>query len=131
RLSSKRFGVAIVALAGPVTNVLLAIISAIALSFAFEPGGPGGSENFLVRFLFTSLQLNVVLTIFNLIPIPPLDGSRILSAALPPSKQHIVFWLDRWGFILLLVFVFVLFGPVLGPVITFFVDLLLNLFGVI
>jgi Zn-dependent protease len=48
------------------------------------------------------VTLNVVLGVFNLLPIPPLDGSRLLSIVLPPSRQSIVYFLDQYGIFLLL-----------------------------
>ncbi|MEO7803111.1 MAG: site-2 protease family protein [Actinomycetota bacterium] len=122
-LRNQRFGPAIVGFAGPIVNIVLAFMFA-ALYGGLRPG-PGST---LETLLIVGVQLNVVLAIFNLMPIPPLDGSRILSAVLPPSKQHIVYFLDKWGFVLLLVFVFFLFRPVLGPLITFSTRRLLLLF---
>ena len=107
-LSSKRFGAAIVALAGPLMNLLLATIAAVVLGLAlrvnpelrFEPG-------VLTRFLSYFFSLNVLLAVFNLIPLPPLDGSRLLTIFLPPSKQKIIFFLDQYGFLILLALVFI------------------------
>jgi Zn-dependent protease len=118
KLKSARFGAAIVGIAGPVVNVILAILSAYALVVMFRGGVTRSiTMDLLVRFLEISLSLNITLALFNLIPIPPLDGSRIMSALLPPSKQHIVFFLDKWGFVILLVVAFVLFPRFAGPVV--------------
>lgn len=122
-LRSQRFGAAIVGFAGPLVNIILAFLFAAAYG-AFKPP----DATLMGTLLLLGVQLNVVLAIFNLMPCPPLDGSRILSAALPPSKQHIIFFLDKWGFVILLVFVFFLFRPVLGPVINLATSRLLDLF---
>lgn len=93
-LKFKRAGAALVALAGPAMNILLAIVGAIILARR--------ADGTLARFANDLLQINVVLAIFNMIPIPPLDGSRLLTLFLPPSRQQIIFFLDKWGFLLLL-----------------------------
>jgi Zn-dependent protease len=99
-LASRRFGAALVALAGPAMNLALALAGAAAL------GAVGGLEAAVdstwVQFLFLFTSINVVLAVFNLIPLPPLDGSRLLTIFLPPRRQHVIFWLDRWGFLILL-----------------------------
>lgn len=122
KLRSRRFGAAFVGMAGPLTNIALAFLAAFTLG-VLRPSfsTPAG------RFLELSLYYNVVLAIFNLLPIPPLDGSRILTAVLPPSRQHIIYFLDKWSFLLLIVVAFLLFRPVLGPVVTFTVRLILRL----
>ena len=101
RMRRRRAGAAIVGLAGPVSNVLLAILAAIALRVAF-PGGLSTVSGFGGKLLVALVELNVVLAVFNLLPIPPLDGSRLLSVLLPPSRQNIVYFLDRFGIFLLL-----------------------------
>ncbi|HEX2054784.1 MAG TPA: site-2 protease family protein [Actinomycetota bacterium] len=118
KLRSKRFGAAMVGAAGPLVNVLLALVSAAAfLAFFRRASDLDGGNQLLARFLLIGVTLNVTLALFNLLPIPPLDGSRILSALLPPSKQHIVFFLDKWGFVILLLVGFVLFPRLAGPLI--------------
>src|SRR5688572_22124425 len=111
-LSSKRFGAAIVALAGPMMNVLLAATAlAVATFLPVEDGG------LVYRFLFYFFSINVLLAIFNLLPLPPLDGSRLLTIFLPPKRQNVIYFLDKYGFVILLALVF--FGGLafIGPVI--------------
>ena len=102
RLRSRRFGGAMVGLAGPVANFLIALASALILRIT-NPGGVGlFAPNFSVLLLVELVSLNVILGVFNLLPIPPLDGSRLLSLVLPPSRQGIVYFLDQYGIFLLL-----------------------------
>jgi Zn-dependent protease len=102
-LVSKRFGGAIVALAGPAMNVLLALVSAVVLLVLIR--NPGANPT-LIDFLGTFMSINVLLAVFNLLPVPPLDGSRLLTIFLPPSRQHVIYFLDRYGFVILLAIVF-------------------------
>lgn len=98
RIKYDEFGAALVAAAGPFTNLLLAVIGALLLHVA----NTGAAGQFLV--LFT--ELNVVLFIFNLIPIPPLDGSRVLYAFAPEPLQDFMRSIEPYG-------LFIVFGLVL------------------
>jgi Zn-dependent protease len=127
KLRSLRFGAALVGIAGPIVNVLLAFFAAfLYLQLAQTAEGPAG---LLGRFVVINLYLNVGLALFNLMPIPPLDGSRILSALLPPSKQEILYFLDKWGFLILLLFAFILFPRFAGPMIDSVIRLIFGLLG--
>lgn len=119
-LRSKRFGAAFVALAGPGMNLILAVVGLIGLRLTgFDPllGGPEGFAGQVALFWERFAAINILLAVFNLIPLPPLDGSRLLTIFLPPSKQRIIYFLDRYGFLILIGLVF--FGGLsfLGPVI--------------
>jgi Zn-dependent protease len=102
QLRSRRFGAALVGLAGPAANFLLAIVAVIALRIVYPSAVTAFDVDFSVILLDMLVTLNVVLGVFNLLPIPPLDGSRLLSIVLPPSRQNIVAFLDQYGIFLLL-----------------------------
>jgi Zn-dependent protease len=92
----------LVAIAGPAANLLLAVMFALFIRLL-----PGSSLNSVLAVI---VYANVMLTVFNLVPIPPLDGSKILYALLPNSAYEIKNFLDKYGYIILLFFVFFLFG---------------------
>ena len=118
-LSSKRFGAAIVALAGPMMNLLLATLAILIATVL-----PVDLSGVMGRFLYLFFVLNVILAAFNLLPLPPLDGSRLLTVFLPPSRQGIIYFLDKYGFIILLALVLfggrTFFGPLIDSVSAFF-----------
>ena len=125
-LASKRFGPALVALAGPLMNLVLAFLAAlVAVTFRDAILDSESLVDF-IEFFFT---INLFLAVFNLLPLPPLDGSRLLTIFLPPEKQRIVFWLDQYGFFILLALVF--FGGLsfLGPIVDSVGRFLFNLAG--
>lgn len=93
-LKYKRFGPALVALAGPVSNFLMIIIFGLFLKIFFPIIG---SENYLTIFLIVLVSFNAVLMIFNLIPIPPLDGSHILEGLLGTKFANVSEKLKLYG----------------------------------
>ena len=124
-LASKRFGAAIVALAGPMMNLLLAVAAA----FAVVPMLKAGSGGPLVEFLALFFEFNLLLAVFNLLPLPPLDGSRLLTIFLPPDKQKVIFFLDRYGLVILLAVVFFGWQTIIDPLLVTFGTWILRLAG--
>lgn len=94
----------LVAFAGPLSNVAMAAAAAIPLRIAFEQGTDLGR---LGPFLLTFLQLNLGLAAFNMIPVTPLDGSKILVALLPNFWTPILASTERFGFGVILILIFV------------------------
>lgn len=119
RLKYEEFGMALVGLAGPLTNLLLAIIAGIALSFT-------GLDGVLGTFLLINVSINVGLFVFNLIPFPPLDGSRVLYALAPEGVQKVMMQIERMGFGAIFFFMFVIF-PFIGPAIIRVQQTILNI----
>lgn len=99
-----RLGMALTALAGPVSNLLLSLIFMILGKGAFLIGNAGGNEFFYFAnwILMTISYTNISLAFFNLLPIPPLDGSRILSYFLPYRAQSFFDNLERHSFLILM-----------------------------
>lgn len=110
-LRDRRNGEVVVALAGPASNLVMAAIGAVAvrLLIGLDVAVPGAVGTILILFVF----YNVALTVFNLIPVPPLDGSTLLFRVLDPRTA----WqlrpiLSQYGFVIILVFVFTAGRPV-------------------
>ncbi|MFA5004216.1 MAG: site-2 protease family protein [Candidatus Saccharimonadales bacterium] len=117
RLKYDEYGAAMLAAAGPVSNLLLAFLAAL-LTRSLDP------SSFFAQVVELFKQLNVVLFVFNLIPIPPLDGSRVLYAFAPESLRRLMEQIEPMGFFI--IFALVLFGG-FGGVIVHIDQFVLNL----
>ncbi len=102
-----KHGEAWVSLAGPGANFAIAIIISLLLRFLPDQILASWTDNFL-ELMFFLVAINVTFGIFNLIPVPPLDGSKILMDFLPSSMNNFKDFLNKYGTILLMVFI--LFG---------------------
>jgi Zn-dependent protease len=98
-----------VAAAGPGMNFLLAIVSALVLFVLLQTGA---TNRLAFDVLWTSVEINLVLAIFNLIPIPPLDGGRVAVGILPQPFSLALAQLSRFGMLLLVALFIIL--PLLG-----------------
>ena len=124
-LKWREWGMALVAIAGPLTNFLIAFISFLIGHFTGWLYGAGGE---ILSFLFTELVfINLGFMIFNLFPIPPLDGSRVLYAIAPDGVRNVLISIERYGFILVYLMI-ILFGNVFSSVMTGCMQGILNFF---
>ena len=103
RVKFGEFGAALVGVAGPLTNLALAGLAALILRFAFTSVS---ATTFNVFLIF--VEVNVALFIFNMIPIPPLDGSRLLYAFAPEPLQRVMQRIEAAGFVSIIFFLFIL-----------------------
>jgi len=121
-------GEAIVALAGPASNAVMAIAAAIPVRFILATRMDVPSLVLQVLALF--IQVNIILAIFNFLPIPPLDGSKLLLGALDPRTAYRVRpMLDQYGFVILLVAILPIVGgqSLIGIVVTPLIDAIFKL----
>ncbi len=107
KIKSRKLGMVITSLAGPVSNLILAFVALLLLNimnlFSYNATGVLASAVSVLNAVFISLiYMNVGLAVFNLLPIPPLDGSKILSAVLPGRIYFKIMQYERYGFIILL-----------------------------
>lgn len=122
-LKNQRWGDAIVAVAGPSANILVAVV--FGLIIRFSPMLNITNEAFLGAAQLVVL-LNLVLAVFNLVPIPPLDGSKILFTLLPYRYIELKQTIERYSFFLILFFIFFLWKLIL-PIVFFLFSLITGL----
>ncbi len=128
-LSNKKWGTLAVASAGILANVSIAIIFGIIIRLAPSLGFP--VYNFISPhpfyvITFIIVLINLALALFNLVPIPPLDGSKILFSFLPASASSFIFKYEQYSLIILLIFI-VYFSDYLAPILAFLFHFLTGL----
>ena len=110
RLRQPRSGMVLVAVAGPASNLLLAVVAALAMHGLVALDGD--FREWVARNLVNAVYINCLLCVFNMIPLPPLDGGRVAVGLLPPVLGMRLARLERAGFVILIAALFLL--PLLG-----------------
>lgn len=111
-LRNPKRDMALVSLAGPVANFVIALAFALPIRFGLMgPGMPG------YEIMLQAVLMNLVLGAFNLIPIPPLDGSKIFASLLSDQAMYWILSMERWGFVLIILFLYLgLINLILVPI---------------
>ena len=118
-----------VSIAGILANLLLATIAFVILKVLFRTGAyftmSDSTQEPVGLFLEYLLLMNISLAVFNLLPFPPLDGSKVLETFLPDSMQPILATLEQYGYLILMVLMYMgFFGAIMRPVLRLVVSLL-------
>lgn len=119
-LRNRRYGEAIVAFAGPLSNIFLAVFFALLLRFGLQSG-----LSLPVEFVGKLILINIVLAVFNMVPVPPLDGSKVLFGLLGTRGEGFRRHMERFGLIYIIIFIFFLWDLV-SPLIIKIFDLLIG-----
>lgn len=121
RFKNRRLGTIIVSLAGPFMNLLLSFIT---LSVLYALDIWDYNNEVVFKVVFEIFRINIVLCIFNLLPIPPLDGSKVLASVLPSQLEDWVYRLERYSYIILMALVFTrTWSKILGPPVMLLIDM--------
>jgi Zn-dependent protease len=113
-LRNQKWGEAIVAVAGPLSNIVIALVFGLFIRLYLVPAGFGDGPTAALCAIIA--LVNITLAVFNLVPIPPLDGSKIVSAVLPRAWMKARAAIERFGFIgviIFLVFLWQFFEPLI------------------
>ena len=123
QLRDKRLGMILVSAAGIITNMLLAFCALFLYRLLALP-----SSSISAQLLYYFARINIILAAFNLIPLPPLDGSKILMGFASPSVRNFLFRIERYGFFIIIA---LLYLGILDPVIRFFESMIISVIKVL
>lgn len=123
RLRESKKDMALIGASGPASNLLLAVIAGILFRMSIGIG----ANNILTQALFFAVFINLVLAFFNLIPIPPLDGSKIVMGFLPDDLAVQYSRIERYGFLIIFGLFFLgIFQRILFPIVNLFLILIIG-----
>jgi len=113
---SMRRGIMLTALAGPLSNLVFAILMMLSGKFllTFVSNTDSGIFRGLFLLIVNTMQVNIGLFLFNLLPVPPLDGSKILYGIIPQSKMYVIEFLEKYSFFLF-IGIILFAGDIIGP----------------
>ncbi|MDC9714431.1 MAG: site-2 protease family protein [Gammaproteobacteria bacterium] len=126
-LKSPKQDMILVALAGPVSNFIMALLWLLVATFTLDM-----SDQFLLKMAGFGIVINLVLGVFNLLPIPPLDGSRVVAALLPNNLAYEYDKLERYGLFILLGLLFLgVFEHIILPIVKTLQYAMFDIIGII
>jgi Zn-dependent protease len=131
RWHNKDLANVMVSIAGILANILIAIVAFVLFKLAITQGwlsaDPDSIKRPVILFLDSLLMMNVSLAIFNLLPFPPLDGSKVLETFLPASMQPVLETMERYGYLILMVLIYMgVFDAIVRPIRSIIYYLLLS-----
>lgn len=108
---NKALGIALASLAGPISNFVMAVLFTVILKILIITGtissvASAKTGSILLTMCILAIKFNVLFGVFNLLPIPPFDGSRILSFFLPQKGKDLMYRLERYSFFLVLILLY-------------------------
>ncbi|MBY0377732.1 MAG: site-2 protease family protein [Gammaproteobacteria bacterium] len=126
-LRNPKRDMALVALMGPVSNFVMALLWAFLFKYTFNASDPSG----WMLMAKTGIMINTVLMVLNLLPLPPLDGSRVVSSLLSPRAAYQYNKLERYGFVILLLLLLTnILSAILSPLLAFMLGIISKIVGI-
>lgn len=125
---NRKLGIALTSIAGPVSNFILALITGLIFKFALNAEIEFFFTNeIMFNFMSSLLIYNISLGLFNLIPIPPLDGSKILASMLPDKLEYKFYQYERYSMVILVLFMYLgVFRTVFSPIVNGAINLFIS-----